>query len=66
LTNRVSILSGNVINRKSADRDFEIEKLSVGEPLEMPICEQIYKVLYEGKSAKESAMALLGREQTTE
>ena len=34
--------------------------------VEMPICEQIYAVLYEGKSPKDAALALLGRELTSE
>ena len=34
--------------------------------VEMPICEQIYAVLYEGKSPKEAALALLGRQLTSE
>ncbi|MBD57235.1 NAD(P)H-dependent glycerol-3-phosphate dehydrogenase [Pseudoalteromonas sp. SSMSWG5] len=34
--------------------------------IEMPITEQIYKVLYENKDVKEAAMALLGREQKSE
>jgi len=34
--------------------------------VEMPITEQIYKVLYENKDMKEAAMALLGREQRSE
>ena len=38
------------------------EKLSV----EMPICEQIYQVLYQDKAPKEAAFALLGREQKFE
>jgi glycerol-3-phosphate dehydrogenase (NAD(P)+) len=44
----------------------EVNILSKAQGIEMPICEQIYKVLYENKSAKEAAIALLGREQTTE
>jgi glycerol-3-phosphate dehydrogenase (NAD(P)+) len=44
----------------------EVNILSKAQGIEMPICEQIYKVLYEKKSAKEAAIALLGREQTTE
>ncbi|MFT5281931.1 MAG: glycerol-3-phosphate dehydrogenase (NAD(P)+) [Yoonia sp.] len=44
----------------------EVHILSKAQGIEMPICEQIYKVLYEGKSAKNAAIALLGREQTTE
>lgn len=44
----------------------EVNILSKRQNIEMPICEQIYKILYEGKSAKEAALALLGREQTAE
>ncbi|WJG10031.1 NAD(P)H-dependent glycerol-3-phosphate dehydrogenase [Aliiglaciecola sp. LCG003] len=38
------------------------EKLDV----EMPICEQIYQVLYQQKSPKQAALTLLGREPTVE
>ncbi|MBE0365195.1 glycerol-3-phosphate dehydrogenase (NAD(P)+) [Pseudoalteromonas ulvae UL12] len=34
--------------------------------VEMPITEQIYQVLYEGKNVKEAAMSLLGREKKAE
>ncbi len=34
--------------------------------IEMPITEQIYQVLYQGKDVKEAAMALLGREKRAE
>nr|WP_136251445.1 NAD(P)H-dependent glycerol-3-phosphate dehydrogenase [Ningiella ruwaisensis] len=44
----------------------EVHILAKKQHVEMPICEQIYKVLYEGKDAKAAALALLGREQTTE
>lgn len=44
----------------------EVHILASKHGIEMPICEQIYHVLYEGKSAKEAALALLGREQTSE
>lgn len=44
----------------------EVHILSKSQKIEMPICEQIYKVLYEDKSAEEAAIALLGREQTSE
>lgn len=44
----------------------EVHILSKSKDIEMPICEQIYKVLYEGKSANDAARTLLGREQTTE
>lgn len=44
----------------------EVHILSREHGIEMPICEQIYEVLYAGKSAKEAAIALLSREQTSE
>ncbi|MDC8832137.1 NAD(P)H-dependent glycerol-3-phosphate dehydrogenase [Alteromonas gilva] len=34
--------------------------------VEMPICEQIFAVLYEGKSPKEAALTLLGRDLKSE
>lgn len=44
----------------------EVHILASREGVEMPICEQIYQVLYKGKSPKEAALALLGREQKAE
>lgn len=44
----------------------EVHILAGEKGIEMPICEQIYKVLYESKSAKEAAVDLLSREQTSE
>lgn len=44
----------------------EVHILAARENVEMPICEQIYQVLYQGKSPKDAAMALLGREQKSE
>ena len=44
----------------------EVRLLSATHDIEMPICEQIYQVLYQGKSAKEAATALLSREQKQE
>lgn len=44
----------------------EVHILAQKLQVEMPISEQIYQVLYQGKSAKEAALALLGREQTSE
>ncbi|MDT0582360.1 NAD(P)H-dependent glycerol-3-phosphate dehydrogenase [Brumicola blandensis] len=44
----------------------EVRLLSAQHDIEMPICEQIYQVLYQGKSAKDAAVALLSREQTQE
>ncbi len=40
----------------------EVRILSKRFAVEMPICEQIYAVLYENKDPKEAAFALLGRE----
>lgn len=44
----------------------EVKQLSKSQQIEMPICDQIYSVLYEQKSAKEAAMSLLGRDLTSE
>lgn len=44
----------------------EVFALARRQQVEMPICEQIYQILYEGKSAKEAAYALLSREQKDE
>ncbi|GLR72334.1 NAD(P)H-dependent glycerol-3-phosphate dehydrogenase [Agaribacter marinus] len=44
----------------------EVHILAQKQQVEMPICEQIYAVLYDGKPAKEAALALLGREQKSE
>ncbi|MBT0586069.1 NAD(P)H-dependent glycerol-3-phosphate dehydrogenase [Alteromonas oceanisediminis] len=44
----------------------EVFILAHREGVEMPICEQIYQVLYQGKAPKDAALALLGREQKTE
>lgn len=44
----------------------EVHILANKKGIEMPICEQIYKVLYQEKSAKEAAIDLLSREQTSE
>ena len=40
----------------------EVHILSQKVDVEMPICEQIYAVLYHGKSPKDAALALLGRD----
>ncbi|MEC8487900.1 MAG: NAD(P)H-dependent glycerol-3-phosphate dehydrogenase, partial [Pseudomonadota bacterium] len=40
----------------------EVHILSKKVGVEMPICEQIYAVLYHGKFPKEAALALLGRD----
>jgi glycerol-3-phosphate dehydrogenase (NAD(P)+) len=44
----------------------EVNILAKANGIEMPICEQIYQVLYHGKSAQECAMTLLSRDQTSE
>ena len=44
----------------------EVYLLAQRTGVEMPITEQIYKVLYENKDMKDAAMALLGREQKSE
>jgi glycerol-3-phosphate dehydrogenase (NAD(P)+) len=44
----------------------EVHILANKQGVEMPICEQIYQVLYHNKPAKEAAIALLSRVQTSE
>ena len=44
----------------------EVHALAARQGVEMPICEQIYQILYQGKSAQEAAQALLGRDQKGE
>jgi glycerol-3-phosphate dehydrogenase (NAD(P)+) len=44
----------------------EVHILSERMGVEMPICEQVYEVLYNKKSAKEAALTLLARNQTKE
>ena len=44
----------------------EVMILARKEGVEMPICEQIFAVLYEGKSPKEAALTLLGRDLKNE
>jgi len=44
----------------------EVYNLAQRVAIEMPICEQIYCVLYQGKSVKEAAMALLSRSKKDE
>ena len=44
----------------------EVYLLAQREGVEMPITEQIYQVLYQGKSPHEAAMALLGRDKRSE
>ncbi len=44
----------------------EVKLLSESYCVEMPICEQIYAVLYQGKSAKEAALTLLSRDMREE
>lgn len=44
----------------------EVKILSARMGVELPICEQIYQVLYKQKPPKEAALTLLGRDQTFE
>lgn len=44
----------------------EVHLLAARYSVEMPICEQIFKVLYEGKNPKEAAIALLSRDKKDE
>ncbi|WP_414830885.1 NAD(P)H-dependent glycerol-3-phosphate dehydrogenase [Alteromonas sp. H39] len=44
----------------------EVHILASKMGVEMPICEQIYEVLYNGRSPKEAALALLGRDLKSE
>lgn len=44
----------------------EVKILADKLQIEMPICEQIYQVLYQHKPAREAALSLLGREPTSE
>tara|TARA_Y100001956_G_scaffold15976_1_gene15391 strand:- start:829 stop:1830 length:1002 start_codon:yes stop_codon:yes gene_type:complete len=44
----------------------EVKALAENLDVELPICEQIYAVLYQGKSPKDAALALLGRSLKSE
>ena len=44
----------------------EVQQLAQRHGIEMPICEQVYKVLYQGKNAKEAAISLLSRDRRAE
>ena len=55
---------GQVVEGYRNTEEVHILAKAIG--VEMPISEQIYLVLYKGKSAKEAALALLGREKTSE
>ncbi len=44
----------------------EVYRLAQRMGVEMPITEQLYEVLYQGKDAQQAAVCLLGREQTSE
>ncbi|WP_340677502.1 NAD(P)H-dependent glycerol-3-phosphate dehydrogenase [Paraglaciecola sp.] len=55
---------GQVVEGYQNTKEVKILSARVG--VELPICEQIYQVLYEKKSPKEAALSLLGRDQTSE
>ena len=44
----------------------EVQQLAHRHGVEMPICEQVYAVLYQGKNAKEAAISLLSRDRKAE
>ncbi len=44
----------------------EVYQLAARYSVEMPICEQVYQVLYQGKNAREAAIALLSRDRKAE
>ena len=44
----------------------EVRQLAQRHGIEMPICEQVYAVLYQGKDAKEAAISLLSRDRRPE
>ena len=44
----------------------EVHLLAARQGVEMPICEQIFAILYQGKPPKEAALALLGRDKKDE
>ncbi|MFD1007919.1 NAD(P)H-dependent glycerol-3-phosphate dehydrogenase [Oceanisphaera ostreae] len=44
----------------------EVQQLAGRHGVEMPICEQVYQVLYQGKNAKEAALSLLSRDRKAE
>ncbi|WP_417617652.1 NAD(P)H-dependent glycerol-3-phosphate dehydrogenase [Oceanisphaera sp.] len=44
----------------------EVQQLASRYGVEMPICDQVYQVLYQGKNAKEAAMTLLSRDRKAE
>ena len=44
----------------------EVQQLARRYGVEMPICDQVYQVLYQGKDAKEAAISLLSRDRKAE
>ena len=55
---------GQVVEGYRNTREVHLLAARVG--VEMPICEQIFAILYQGKPPKEAALALLGREKKDE
>lgn len=55
---------GQVVEGYRNTKEVHILSQRIG--VEMPICEQIYEVLYNNKPAKEAALTLLARDQTSE
>jgi glycerol-3-phosphate dehydrogenase (NAD(P)+) len=44
----------------------EVHLLAARQGIEMPICEQIFAILYQNKPPKEAALALLSRDKKDE
>ena len=44
----------------------EVHILAARQGIEMPICEQIFAILYQNKPPKEAALALLSRDKKDE
>ncbi|MGD8379073.1 MAG: NAD(P)H-dependent glycerol-3-phosphate dehydrogenase [Gammaproteobacteria bacterium] len=55
---------GQVVEGVLAAR--EVRRLAARVGVEMPICEQVYRVIYEGVSPRDAVEALLGRERKAE
>jgi glycerol-3-phosphate dehydrogenase (NAD(P)+) len=55
---------GQVVEGYRNTKEVHILSKRIG--VEMPICEQVYEVLYNHKPANEAALTLLGRNQTSE
>ena len=53
-------------HQRAGEAHAEVHALAARQGIEMPICEQIYAILYQGKSPREAALTLLGRDKKLE